>query len=124
MREILFRGKLAKSGKWAEGNLVVNMRGVCVVTPDETPLGTYGQVIPETVGQFTGLTDKDGEKIFEGDILYDIYNESNCLITFDEGSFCIIDDNVCCSAFSCSMNAFEIIGHIHDNPELLRIEKE
>lgn len=83
-------------------------------------IGQLYEVIPETVGQFTGLTDKDGKAIFEGDIFYDEYNESNCLITFDEGSFCIVEDNVCQSACGCSMNGFEVIGNIHDNPELLR----
>jgi hypothetical protein len=82
------------------------------------------EVIPETIGEYTGLTDKNGKKIFEGDILYDEYNESNCLITFDEGSFCIIDDDVSQSVWGCSMNGLEIIGNIHDNPELLRNEQE
>ena len=53
-REILFRGKL-KDGSWAEGNLVHNLSGVEIITPDETPLGHYGAVDPETVGQYTGL---------------------------------------------------------------------
>ena len=69
MREILFRGKLA-NGKWAYGNLDIGYNGVCIITPDRTLLGSYGQVDPETVGQYTGLLDAMGRKIFEGDILH------------------------------------------------------
>lgn len=69
MREILFRGKLLSKGRWAEGNLDIKKSGVCIITPDETPLGCYGQVDPETVGQYTGLNDVHGKRIFEGDIV-------------------------------------------------------
>lgn len=65
MREILFRGKLA-NGKWAYGNLDIGYNGVCIITPDDTPIGSYGQVDPETVGQYTGLTDKNSKKTVSG----------------------------------------------------------
>lgn len=121
MREILFRGKLKSCGEWAYGNLRVALQGTAIITPDETVLGKYGQVDPETVGQYTGLRDKDGQKIFEGDIVCwpkeDGYGrvhwtngEARFAIEF-EG--CIVDfDNLW-------GYELEIIGNIHDNPELL-----
>lgn len=152
MREILFRGKLSKNGKWSKGNLVVNKRGVCIITPDETPIGIYGQVIPETVGQFTGLTDKNGKEIFEGDIFkfpdeiwescytscgteYDSWTVENYgVVGFceDTGRFDFIkykfDENSVEAnlhenhdiEFCEFVSDLEIIGNIHDNPELLR----
>ena len=66
MREILFRGKL-NGGTWVYGNLLVKSNGTAIITPDKTPLGRYGKVDPKTIGQWTGLVDKSGVKIFEGD---------------------------------------------------------
>ena len=119
-REILFRGKRKDNGEWVYGDLLQIPTKNAYSIMGHTPCAGVALIIPETRGEYTGLTDKNGKKIFEGDILYDEYNECNCLITFDEGSFCFVDDNVCQSVWSCDMTAFEVIGNIHDNPELIK----
>jgi uncharacterized phage protein (TIGR01671 family) len=122
MREILFRGKLLSTNEWTEGNLAVSKTGVAIITPDDTPIGKYGQVDPETVGQFTGLLDENGDKIFEGDIVY-VYRgirESfryRVAVEYLEGGFNPFANPNWDSLPNPS--EVKIIGNIHDNPELL-----
>lgn len=121
MREILFRGKSDLLG-WIEGWYCpeVNWGGhhFPVGITRKTKDGWLDDVavIPETIGQFTGLTDKNGKKIFEGDIVK--------IGSFMPGA----DDWVCAIDWDYSLfeeykyvwkTKCEVIGNIHDNPELL-----
>jgi uncharacterized phage protein (TIGR01671 family) len=133
MREILFRGKSKGNGKWVEGNLLTDKGGntfiALILEPERNSI--LEPVIPETVGQYTGLKDKEGNRIFEGDVV-------NCHFEIDGCD--TRDDSLCCVVFVAGYwgldngvdrfpNAlydigFEllIIGNIHDNPELLEEE--
>lgn len=130
MREILFRGK-SKHGKWyygfyTEGYYLDGTPVAWIEVVDRKKKETDSPtVIPETVGQFTGVTDKKGKRIFEGDICRVsrpcvlAYGE----ITFQNGCFWFVDDGPGGMLRLCDvkMNGFEVevIGNIHDNPELL-----
>lgn len=127
MREYLFRGKMIANGKWSEGNLLVTKQG-CYITPDATVLGSYGAVDPETVGQYTGMVDKHGTKIFDGDIVDFSKRPDNgdyAAVIYDanETEFGIEYYNI---YRSLGKNYYpeniEVIGNIYDNPELLKGE--
>lgn len=123
MREYLFRGKTIANGKWSEGKLLVTKQGCCI-TPDAT---VYVAVDPETVGQYTGMVDKHGTKIFEGDIVKSI----NCLdevtygrVQYDESEtgFELVS-SYCSSRLARPhyIKTNEVVGNIYDNPELLKL---
>lgn len=141
IRDIIFRGKRTDKGEWIEGCLVKLGRksfsdperyGIC---NKAIPIGGSGvcynlkidEFIPETVGQYTGLTDKNGKKIFEGDIVkaYDeIYDngfaEVKGKVFFNCGSFDIdVGDVGYIPLYSYGTENIEVIGNIHDNKELL-----
>lgn len=131
MREILFRAKSIDEGKWVEGYYcpVAYTRFPCessIIPKDDMDDGYWHseRIIPETLGQFTGLIDKNGTKIFEGDIVKDEYILGKVVYNtkqedFDgAASFMIddVDDGLQSYRF---WNSVEVIGNIHDNPELL-----
>lgn len=136
MREILFRGKRVDNSEWIEGLLAYcNFNhGIEKAIYVATELGS---IIPyrtkqETVGQYTGLTDKNGKKIFEGDIVEFTdkftYQKGRAEIVFEafkwKYSGCYYGGNpivwLCIDDTSIE---FEVIGNIHDNPELLEVEE-
>ena len=122
MREILFRGKNIDL-EWVEGDLLQN--GVDYKTAiRDTKERLVQRVICHTVGQYTGVTDKNGKKIFEGDILYYAKDGINCVVVYDDNTtryYIIWNENGYeHSVFLGNDKQGEIIGNIHDNPELLK----
>jgi uncharacterized phage protein (TIGR01671 family) len=116
MREILFRGKEG-DGAWVYGDLATSVSvGRAAILEIE--------VDPETVGQYTGLKDRNGVKIFEGDVV-DIPGFIKGAIFFKDGMFLLRSKNgnfyewQKFSKPGCRCFLAEVIGNIHDNPELL-----
>ena len=130
MREILFRGKtIANNSIWVEGfyNHIPCGRFLCdehcIQTIDEDGrIGQLFNVNESTVGQFTGLTDKNGEKIFEGDIV-NILPEVDEIGVIewedDEAMFVLNAEGWYANFDNYYPEDVEVIGNIHDNPELL-----
>ena len=141
MREILFRGKRTENEKWIEGFYYKDDTTgmVFIITWEDgkdrgcLTIEEIREVTQDTVGQFTGLTDKNGKKIFEGDIIraklesgnHEGFAWPNMPVDFQQGSFCLNDRKgyvfAVLGAFAPSVT-FEVIGNIHDNPELLEVE--
>ena len=121
MREILFRGKGVNTGNWIESMTLA--RGEIKRKKDDLFLEVGGNnwkgIIPETLGQYTGLKDKNGKKIFEGDVVN--YFIHNYRVGFHNGSFGLFSfKHVGFTPFFDSVELqCEIVGNIHDNPELL-----
>ena len=123
MREILFRGKRADNGEWVEGSLSTEYLKECGCVMISPTADTCYKVDPETVGQYTGLTDKNGKKIFEGDIVKSCDNHIY-RIKWDNqrAMFYLRNDITHASAdfYHYFASDLEIIGNITDNPELLK----
>ena len=129
MREILFRGKRSDNGNWIEGHLFVRIND-CFIIP--LPIITSKSLVDgKTVGQFTGLKDKNGKKIFEGDICrFREWSKGEMCwvgkVRWEHQQFMITGgpNKECETMFELCMSRFipeniEVIGNIHDNPELL-----
>lgn len=153
MRDILFRGKRLDNGEWVEGFLLKDTsfygkpENHVYIVNHEHPSGCFGsdifiEINPDTVGQYTGLTDKNGKKIFDGDILkgdeypykssdgtYNYYAE---VVWFDDspafGLYTFKSPQSKVRGISSGLSDYiedfapcmwEVIGNIHDNPELM-----
>lgn len=128
MRDIIFRGKRISDGEWVEGYLGVEVGGAPVIEycGTDEDVGDYVEeqfVNPESIGEFTGLTDKNGVKIFEGDICWfyggDYYSgiwEQNAIVAITD----MTDDEQ--THYLKNAEYYEVIGNIYDNPELLELD--
>lgn len=129
MREILFRGKRVDNGEWVISDSILRYDGKIQLWQEKEG---WVFVIPETVGEYTGLTDKNGKKIFEGDIIEcEWYNammqieHRRHLIIFSRGSFCAewyIWQDKYNNYLHDTFNR-KVIGNIYDNPELLEVKE-
>ena len=140
MREILFRGKRKDNGEWVYGNYAVTDNNEKQHFIFQNKSFEF-EVNPKTVGQYTGLIDKNDKKIFEGDILKPDYdNNSYYRVTWDSGKlhlnieeYCFNDsegkalwswcENIADYQINGCVDNCEIIGNIYDNPELLEVQK-
>lgn len=122
MREILFRGKVAdEPDEWVYGYLLPDARIIQTVEFTGNKccgVGTF-QIRPETVGQYTGMTDKNGKKMFEGDIIKDRFDDIGQIEYKPKYVAFIIQGWETGFAFWVKKD-IEVIGNIHDNPELLK----
>lgn len=146
MREILFRGKMDDNSRWVEGYYCRAFRWTGDKEPvpaiQEADCFMFRAIDPSTVGQYTGLKDRNGKRIFEGDIiqrLCDVYDLGKRypvgqrmvigVVTWDSesgtelGCWCIDTTDRHGNQIKIIFDSnYEIIGNIHDNPKLLKGE--
>lgn len=129
MREILFRGKTIKDGKWVYGVPMQHVFGDFQILSGRVGAMCIDTVVSETIGQYTGLHDMDGNKIFEGDII-----EGKCSKNRKQRFRVWWHTSLCCfiagelgqtrPGFNPgTMVNYEVIGNVYDNPELLEENK-
>lgn len=125
MRKIKFRGRRIDTGEWVYGDLIQWEGGMVEIAPIERDNAQY-TVNPDTVGQYTGLKDRNGQDVYEGDLLRTL--EGNIMIAEWVGSGIVT--RCLTPTYDGMMNtnryAFPVsekIGNIHDNPELLEDKK-
>lgn len=134
MREILFRGKRLDNGELVEGAFLNDRNGAFYICPAVSDIsygdsgtrrriGCWHKVDPSTVGQYTGLKDKNGNRIFEWDVIKRFWLGAEIIycVRYDGEYAQFIGNSMNKSGFTTFDNdgeMFEVIGNIHDNPEL------
>ena len=113
MRTILFRARCINNGQWVYGYYSCDSGKYHFIKSIDDYLDY--RIDPYTLGQYTGLIDKDGNKIFEGDIIQ--FYKTSAYVIFRRGEFCAIDNNN--TGYFIIQSDVRIIGNIHDNEELL-----
>ena len=131
MRKIRFRGQKTSNGIWVYGSLVysneLDSAIYFQVGNGSVKSMEWAYVKPDTVGQYTGMNDDNGNEIYEGDILQveDVFDgEFECIVVFDNKyrhAFRLQTEDGCLYDFN-DMRSMTVIGNIHDNPELLKEE--
>ena len=134
MREILFHGKRADNGEWVEGDLLqtrYHSGHIEYQIMPQTPVSSAYSVLPETVGQYTGLIDKNGKRIFEGDICkFKRFNDvhiGKVVFNVTTASFIMwyqpivgaYGEKATQKMLLSVCDNIEVVGNIHDNPELM-----
>ena len=131
-REILFRGKRTDNGEWIKGFLFSTIDHTYIAYRNQydddlffSPEAVFIEALPETVCQYTGLTDRNGRKIFEGDIIQ--FEKKKYSVVWLDGtaSFAAkpFEDGRCRPCMNCgTMKVSEVVGNIFDSPELLEGE--
>lgn len=146
-RKILFRGKRVDNGELTEGYFFKSWYKVFLLWGMTGDCPNMEEVVPETIGQFTGLYDKNGKKIFEGDIVKVTYIEQRQYqgvsyqdersyveeVIYNEKSACFMLKIICEDVplyrplhnfgSLANIKELEIIGNIYDNHELLEVEQ-
>ena len=131
MREIIFRGKRTINGDWVYGDFVrgnerKSLRDSIFVYDSETQSFNDYEINPSTLGQYTGLTDKNGKRIFEGDVAKVLQGKDKDIayVGFENGAFMLYPKTG--NIYERTLWEYwyndwdvEVIGNIHDNPELL-----
>ena len=133
MREILFRGKKIDGGEWIEGNYIFEDFDRVGIHQIGTIIQCF--VIPETLGQFTGLTDKNGVKIFEGDIVRRFNGRGQEVMRYavkwntDCCMFVLMSEYTYLGEYDSDFTVFygedlEVVGNVHDNLEFMKDDED